>query len=82
MESRWLPDRDIVASDADADGDGEGESGLPPVDEALEGAKRPGNPDPALVTELEPAGDETIREGRAGGILGGPHPSQGQGQGG
>jgi hypothetical protein len=76
MESRWLPDRDIVPSDADAD------SGLPPADEALEDAKRPGNPDPALVTELEPAGDETIREGRAGGIQGGPHSSQGQGQGG
>jgi len=30
----------------------------------------------------EPVGRDNIREGRVGGVLGGPHPSQGQGQGG
>ena len=30
----------------------------------------------------EPVGRDNIREGRVGGVQGGPHPSQGQGQGG
>lgn len=30
----------------------------------------------------EPVGRDNIREGRVKGLMGGPHPSQGQGQGG
>ncbi len=31
---------------------------------------------------VEPAGRDNIREGKVKGLMGGPHPSQGQGQGG
>jgi hypothetical protein len=38
--------------------------------------------DDDVDAETGPAGDENIREGRVGGVMGGPRQSQGQGQGG
>ncbi len=44
----------------------------PTVDEQVEQRGAPG----------EPVGDDNIREGRVRGVMGGPHPQGGQGQGG
>ena len=40
------------------------------------------DPSEARGATGEPVGADNIREGRVDGIMGGPHPSQGQGQGG
>jgi hypothetical protein len=36
----------------------------------------------ATGSEREPVGNDNIREGRVGGVMGSPHQSMGQGQGG
>jgi hypothetical protein len=40
------------------------------------------NSDPNINPDGQPIGPDNIREGRVGGVMGGPNQSQGEGQGG
>ena len=76
-------ERDPEAQHAPGEGQGIGDPGSTPPPMQASAA---GNGEELVLdaagSEREPVGNDNIREGRVGGVMGSPHQSMGQGQGG
>jgi hypothetical protein len=74
------PSNAAFTADADdplpgLDGDSRDPDATPPGDPRPDAELEPGDP-------AEPVGNDNIRDGRVGGVMGGPRQQQGQGEGG
>jgi len=75
-------DRDPEAQHAPGETDGISDPGSTPPPMQASGASGDELVMDAAGSEREPVGNDNIREGRVGGVMGSPHQSMGQGQGG
>jgi hypothetical protein len=81
-------DRDPEAQHAPGEGEGIDDPGSTPPPMQAQAFRAPGAENggdivmDAAGAEREPVGNDNIRDGRVGGVMGPSHPSMGQGQGG
>jgi hypothetical protein len=75
-------ERDPEAQHAPGEGEGTGDPGSSPPPMQASGGTGNELVMDAAGSEREPVGNDNIREGRVGGVMGSPHQSMGQGQGG
>ena len=75
-------ERDPEAQRAPGEGEGIGDPGSTPPPMQANAAGGEELVMDATGSEREPVGNDNIREGRVGGVMGSPHQSMGQGQGG